>query len=185
MSNYNARNISDYCRILTHIFCKVIQHNYRAEQSPVPLSKTQFSILTILKVTGPLPVSDIAKIMQISNAAASKNIDNLVNYKLISRKIVAENRRTARISLLRAGKEIVDKYEALRIVKQDAAMASLSKKEQDQLSKLLGKYVQQCLIQEKIDLTCLECDGTLSENCELGSNKKLCDSYYRIKKKNV
>jgi len=175
MTNETAHDIAEYSRILTQMLSDVIEHNYLVDLPAYQLTKTQFSILKILNVSGPYLVSEIADIMQISRAAASKNVDKLVNYKLVSRKIIARDRRTASISLLKAGERIVYDYEHLRAKKQNAALNDFSVNEQKQLAKLLGKYVRHCLDQEdEINLICLQCNGTIAKNCKLSNHKDRC-----------
>jgi DNA-binding MarR family transcriptional regulator len=186
MTNNTARNIAEYSRILTQMFCDVIEHNYLLENSPVQMTKTQFAVLKILRLSGPFLVSEIATILQISRAAASKNVDKLVHDKLVSRKIIEEDRRTTQVSLLPAGEKIVDEFEALRESKQNAALAGFTQSEQIQLSELLGRYVRRCLQQEnEIDLLCLQCNGSIREECRMNDREDNCRFYYKVEKKQV
>lgn len=166
--NYSAKSIIEYNRILNLLFNDLIGYNNTSKVTSVPLTKNQYAILKILKITGPILVSKIAELMQFSCAAASKNVDTLVNLKLISRKIISRDRRKARISILKDGEKIVEDFEGNIDKKQRNALVSFSKKEQLQLSELLGKYVNQYLSQEKdIDLICLRCNGKINDECAL------------------
>lgn len=175
MNNQVARSISEFSRILNLLFIDIFEHTYLSSIAPPPLTKMQFNILKILKISGPLLVSEIADFMQISRSAASKNIDKLVNYKLVSRKIITTDRRTASVALLKPGENIVNEFEKLRTKKQDIALAGFTEKEQRQLSKLLGKYVSQCLTQEKeLNLICLKCNGSIGDECALANHNVKC-----------
>ena len=166
-------------RILNLLFNDSIKHNYLSESVQNPLTENQFSILNILKMTGPLLVSEVANLMQITRAAASKNIEKLVTKKLVARKIVAEDRRTANVSLLKSGEIIVDKFEEIRIKKQTVALKSLSIEEKKQLRALLEKYVNLCLAQEDdIGQICLECKGSMVDRCALENHDKSCRFRY-------
>jgi len=166
------------------MLCEVIEHNYLIREVSIPINKTQFSILKILRISGPYLVSEIADILQISRPAASKNINKLVHHRLVKRKIIAQDRRTTQVLLLKPGERIVDKYELLREKKQNAALSRFSKEEQKQLADLLGKYVRECLQQEEeIDLICLQCNGSIRDKCELNDHRNRCRFYYQMERK--
>jgi DNA-binding MarR family transcriptional regulator len=166
--NQSARSIIEYIRILNLLFTDLVEHNITSKITSVPLTKNQYAILKLLKITGPILVNNIADLMQFSCAAASKNVDTLVNLKLISRKIISRDRRKAKISILEEGEKIVEDFEGNINKKQLNSLISFSKKEQQQLSNLLGKYVKQYLSQDSdIDLICLKCDGKIYDKCVL------------------
>lgn len=175
MGNYTTRSIFELNRILNLLINDFYMENYHTRFSSIPLSKNQLSILKILKIGGPFLVSEIADIMHLSRAAASKNIDNLVNNKLVRRRITAKDRRKTSVSILEAGEKIVDELESLRTKKQNIALASFSEEEQHQLSQLLSKYVQQCLAQEDdLGLICMKCNGSISDECVLIKHNVKC-----------
>ena len=173
--NNTARSIIEYNRILNLLFYDIIDHNNTGNVSSVLLTKNQYIILKILKITGPILVSKIAEHMQFSRAAASKNVETLVKLKLISRKIISRDRRMTRISILKNGDKIVEDFEANIDKKQRNALISLSKKEQHKLSELLGKYMNHCLSQkEDIELVCSRCNGKIIDDCALVEHNVKC-----------
>ena len=179
-----TQKIAEYSRILSQLLCDVIEHNYLAEQEKYLLSQTQFTILKILFISGPYTVSEIADILHVSRAAASKNIDKLVRSKLVKRKITREDRRTMEISLTDEGSQFVKKYESIRLEKQQAALAHFNTHERNNFLQLLQTYVQSCVEQEKnIDLICLQCNGLIGKDCTLAGAEDRCQFYYRINKK--
>jgi len=176
-----TRQIAEYSRILAHLLSDVFEQNYLIEQTKGLLSKTQFRVLKILSVSGQYTVSEIATILHISCAAASKNIDKLVRLKLVNRKITRSDRRVMEVSLTRAGQAIVDKYEKLRMRKQHHALAHFSREEKNKLLELLKIYVHHSLSCEKnIDVICLQCNGGIAQECSFSKNKNRCRFYNRI-----
>lgn len=174
-----THSILESSRILNLVFNDNLKHIYLSKADLTPLTENQFSILNILKIAGPLLVSEVANLMQLTRAAASKNIDKLVTQKLVARKIVAKDRRTVNVSLLKSGEIIVDKFEENRIKKQNVALNSLSSKERVQLRELLVKYVNQCLAQEDdLGQICLECRGSLVNRCILENHNIECRFRY-------
>ena len=75
--------------------------------------------------------------------------------------------------------KIVDEFETLRTKKQNIALSSFNKKEKQQLSELLGRYVRQSLANEdEVDLICLQCNGQSSEDCVLGDHVEKCRFHF-------
>jgi len=170
-----ALSIGESNRILSLLFYDIIKRYYLLESSPIALTENQISILRILKMAGPLLVSEVAKLMQITRAAASKNIEKLVGYNLVIRKVLSEDRRAVNVSLLKDGEKIVDKLESIRIKKQNAALTSMNSNEKKLLNELLTKFLKQCLANEKdIGLVCLECQGSMVSHCVMEEYDIIC-----------
>jgi len=173
--NHSIRSIIEYNRILNLLFYDIFEYNNTFKVTSVQLTKNQYTILNILNKTGPVLVSRIAELMQFSRAAASKNVDVLFNLKLISRKVISKDRRKMSISILKSGEKIVEEFEEIIDKKQHKALASLSKNEQQKLSELLGKYVNQYLSHnEDIDLICSKCNGKINNGCVLVEHDVKC-----------
>lgn len=180
MTDSVLHSISENTRILSQILSDIIEFNYLNDHKKNKLSKTQFSILKILKFSGSQQVSEIARILQISRPAASKNIENLVQDKLVDREILKKDRRGAIVHLTNRGERLVDEFESLRESRQKAALAGFTKSEKKQLSELLSRYVRQCIEQENsFELICLRCNGRFLEQCSAGDKRKNCRYYHK------
>ncbi len=184
MANQSTRQIAEYSRILSQLLSEVSEQNFLTEHTKGLLSKTQFTILKILSVSGHYTVSEIADILLISRAAASKNIEKLVQLKFVNRKITLEDRRAMEVTLTEKGRSIIEKYETVRFQKQDHALSPFSDDDKSRFLSLLREYVQNCMAQEKnIDLICLQCNGVIGDKCSLGSDRQRCRFYYKIRNK--
>lgn len=76
-----------------------------------------------------------------------------------------KDRRTTQIKLLKTGEEFITAFEDLQEEKQIKALSTFNEKEQLQLSELLRRYVQQCLLQQDArDLICLQCNEALRKS---------------------
>lgn len=185
MINKTTLHIAEYSRILSQIVNDLFENSFLKEHSPDHLSKTQLSILRILSVAGTHAVSELAEILHISRAAASKNVEKLVKKKLVNRRIIEEDRRIVEISLLPPGGAIIDSYEKLRLKKQKDALERFTPKEKVQFAELLGKYVRHCLNNEKnVEAICMQCKGNISDDCSLNEFNEKC-RYYIKKPMNV
>lgn len=178
-----TRQIAEYSRILSQLLADVIEQNYLTENANGVLNKTQFSILKILSISGTYTVSELADILLISRAAASKNIDKLVHSKFVKRKTTRKDRRTVEISLTESGRDFVLDYEKLRLQKQNAALSKFSNHEKEKFLELIREYVGNCVKQEvNIDLICLQCNIKIEKGCSLAEDENRCRFYYRIVK---
>jgi len=173
--NDSIRSIIEYNRVLNLIYNKSVEPNNTPKGTSPPVTKNQYAILKILKIKGSLLVSNIADLMQFSCSAASKNVDTLVNLKLVSRKIISRDRRKSSISILNKGEIIVREFEGYTDKKRRNTLDSFNKKELSQLSILLGKYLNQCLLDEKdFELICLKCSGIINNECVLFNYNVKC-----------
>ncbi len=181
MSATPQQLISEYSRMLSQLLGEVMEQHYLLQKAPHQLTKTQFSILKILNTSGSFLGSELSRILSISRPAVSKNVDKLVKHKLVTRKILKKDRRTTEISLLKAGRTIVQSYEKIRLQKQEKALEVLSDREQQLLAELLSKYVRSCMFGEKmLDLICLQCNDVIMEDCRLINQENNCKFIEKI-----
>jgi DNA-binding MarR family transcriptional regulator len=181
MEDHTTRQIAEYGRLLSQVFYDVIEAEFLAGVESGQLTKTQFTILKILSVSEASTVSEIAEILRISRAAASKNVEKLVQSRLIKRNIIKADRRVARISLSDKSKELIQKYEQLFFSKQNNALSNFSFADKSQLLTLLSKYVMNCLQQENnIDLICMQCKNSIRDKCNSSKGIKNCRFYSKI-----
>ena len=186
MTEETTRQIAEYSRILSQLLSDVLEQNFLTEHAKGLLSKTQFTILKILSVSGHFKVSEIAHILNISCAAASKNIDKLVRINLVNRNITLEDRRAMEITLTDQGHSIVANYEKMRLDKQKHALSHFTYEEKTRFLELLRVFVQNCVLQEKnIDLICLQCNGAIGSECSFPADEQRCRYYYKIYNKNT
>jgi DNA-binding MarR family transcriptional regulator len=168
MNGQETKSILELSRILNLLFYDSLTGNYLSGLKPRSLTQNQFSILKILNASGPLLVNEVADMMKISHAAASKNIDILVNLNFVSRKTVTGDRRKVIVSVLKSGQEIVQEFEILLTKKQNGGKTSLTKNELEILQKLLIKYVHGFLTREEnLEFICANCAGSNSNECPL------------------
>ena len=180
MAKSLSKEVIDLSRLLIQVVCDKFERNYIAESSPVHLSKNQFTILHLLFTTSPLPISQIADILQISRAAASKSIDDLVRKKLVRRQVPRKDRRSNMVYLLDSGRNIVQKFLVHFNRRQRTIHTGMSREELQTLVTLLRKFVGLCVEQEKdISLICVMCNGIIRESCGLIENQEVCRYFYK------
>ena len=74
-------HIAEYSQILSQIINELFENTFIKEFSPGNLTKIQFSILRIIAAAGTHALSEFVDIIQVSRAAANKNIEKLVLYE--------------------------------------------------------------------------------------------------------
>jgi DNA-binding MarR family transcriptional regulator len=162
-------------RIMAQVVTEICQRNTRNQVSEHPLSRNQFYILKILSTSGEFLISELARILEVSPAAASKNIDRLEQWGLVVRQPDSEDRRSCQVKLLDSGREIIDEIERVTTEKQMHLMDQFSPEEKVQLLDFLQRIVKYTLADENnTDLICLQCGGTCGSNCIVEEGKGSC-----------
>ncbi|MBU8870913.1 MAG: MarR family transcriptional regulator [Gemmatimonadales bacterium] len=153
-------------RIMAQVITEVCQRSTRKQVSPSTLSRNQFYILNILGTSGEFLISDLARSLDISPAAASKNIDRLEQMEFVERRARPEDRRSLEVCLLPKGKAIVDEFKLVTIEKQAPLLAQFSAEEKVVLLDLLRRIVKYTVNEEhNTELICLQCGGACGEEC--------------------
>jgi len=102
------------------------------------LSIPQFSILMQLHHGGHCGISDISERFDISAAAASQNVEKLVQAGLLERTEVLEDRRVRQIQLTHKGHDLIEKGISERHQWMDRLAESLDEKDRDSISSALA-----------------------------------------------
>ena len=169
------RNLSELLRISSFIVTDICEQQFMEDATNLSLSKNQFYILRILANSSPFNLSDLAKILSVSNAAVGKNIDKLVHYKLVRRRFRKKDRRTAKVSITQEGLEIVDNYNDLKIKKQVEIFKIFSEKDKEIFTNYLKSFVKNTLHEDMdTDILCLQCNGSCGKNCIVQETKGTC-----------
>jgi DNA-binding MarR family transcriptional regulator len=101
------------------------------------LSMPQFSILMQLFHRGHCGISDISDRFEITAAAASQHVENLVQAGLIERTEDLHDRRAKQIQLSARGKSLLEKGIDERYRWMDTLAATLEEKDRDQIASAL------------------------------------------------
>lgn len=174
VNNHNPiRQVS----LLLHVLCKLIQQyadvDFIKRSTNLSLSKRQFEILKILFVSGSFSVSELAKFLRISRAAASKSINNLVRHGLVERNIPSLDRRMVLVSILSTGESIVKQYFDLSHKQEVEILNQFNDEELQNFEKILYRYINALMndYQNELELICLSCHSKFSEACPLHINE--------------
>jgi len=169
------RILLENIRITAQVITEICQRSTRKQVSEQPLSRNQFYILKILATSGEFLMNELAKALDISPAAASKNIDRMEQMGLVRRQPRPGDRRSLEVVLLEEGQAIVDEFDRITVEKQSALMAQFSDQEKHDLLGYLQRIVKYTLAGENnTDLICLQCGGKCGEVCVVKSGLGIC-----------
>jgi len=169
------QELSVNIRIMAQVIGDICHRSTLQLASPIHLTLNQFSILRILTTDGDFQISALAKLLDISSAAVSKNIDRLEQLSLVARQTKPEDRRSLEIILLEDGLEVLQEFDRILGEKQEHLMDQFSRQEKEDLLDLMKRVIRFTLAEEQdTDLICLQCGGKCGDSCVIESCKGLC-----------
>jgi len=119
--------------ISTHFSMRGWSHHAKA----TGLSMPQFSILMQLYYRGNCGISEISERFEITNAAASQHVDNLVQAGVIGRAEDPHDRRAKQIQLSPKGKALIENGMSERYRWMDRLAESLDEKDRQKVAEAL------------------------------------------------
>jgi len=169
------RVLGENLTILAQLVCDVGQRHALAQASDDSLSRNQFAILKVLCTEPTIKVGELARLLNISCAAASKNVDRLHHLDLVERLAKPEDRRGLDVVLLPRGRAVVEEYGRIAEVTQAAQFAHFAPEEKEQLLVCLRRIIRATLAQESSpDMICLLCEGHGAATCAVRESKGIC-----------
>jgi len=124
--------------ISTHFSMRGWSHHAKA----TGLSMPQFSILMQLFYRGNCGISEISERFEITNAAASQHVDNLVQAGLLARAEDPRDRRAKQIQLSPKGKALIESGMSERYRWMDRLADSLEEKDRQKVADALTILTQ-------------------------------------------
>lgn len=174
MSGTN-RVIGENLRILTQAMRDICQRSTLLEASNGLLSENQFTILSILHKKTDLKAQEFARILNISGAAISKNIDRLEALDMVARETVPDDRRTLSLKILPAGLALLKRHDDIFSRKIDKLLADFDASQKSQLLDYLQRLIRTTLSQEQdVDLICYQCGGHCGDVCVIETRVGNC-----------
>ena len=169
------QTLSENIRIMAMVIADICHRSTLQMASPVNLTRNQFTILKVLSTEGDFQISDLARLLDISNAAISKNIYRLAQLGLVARQAKPEDRRSLDIILLEEGMKILREFDRILGEKQEHLMDQFSIQEKENLLDLVKRVITFTLAEEQdTELICLQCGGNCGDTCVIDSCKGLC-----------
>ena len=163
----------------SHIFAsavrEILELKLIKEASPLPLTISQFHFLKVISLNGQHQLSELADFLGVSPPAATKNIDKLEGLGLVLRGASPGDRRVTLLSVSPAGRRVVDKYEAIKVIRLAPVLREFKARELEQFASLLERFAVSLLQHEKSRREfCLRCEAYIDSNCPVGRVRGGC-----------
>jgi len=142
------------------------------------LTLGQLRLLGLLARGEGMRIGDIARLQCVSDAAASRGVERLVQRGLVTRRESPEDRRTVDVQLTAAGRALLERYRAGVSSKLDASLNGTSTGDLDVLTSVLDGLTRRLLdAMERDDGICFGCNLFFRDECamrERGSHVCAC-----------
>lgn len=139
------------------------------EASGMHLALSQLKLLVLVSPAElRLKVTDVADFLDVSNAAASRAIDRLVQRGLVHRAIAPDNRRAVDLSLTDEGRKLLHHFQELR---DNEMLRLLGDYPADKLREMTGTMDQVSVLMldlhDAAEKQCLRCEVHFRRGCVL------------------
>ena len=169
------RNLSENIRIMALVVTEICQRSTLQSASNANLTRNQFTILKALSSEQKFQISDLARVLDISIPAVSKNIDRLEKLEMVARRTNLEDRRSLELVLLEDGLSVIRQFDEVLGKKQEHLVNQFSDQEKEVLLDLLKRVITFTLSEEQnTELICLQCGGNCGEYCVVESTLGDC-----------
>jgi DNA-binding MarR family transcriptional regulator len=164
---------------VSHIFASAVREILESkpiqEASSAALTATQFHILKVMARNGPHQLGRLADFFGVTPPAATKNIDKLERLGFVFRSASAGDRRVTLISVSRAGRRVVEKYEKIKTARLTPVLETFEDQDLQTFASLLERFSVSLLQQEKTQREfCLRCEAYIESNCPVGRVRGGC-----------
>ncbi|MCG6956800.1 MAG: MarR family transcriptional regulator [Gemmatimonadetes bacterium] len=153
-----------YCSTMSSLLERMLE-----EASDTQLALSQLKLLMLISPSQyRLKVTDVADFLDVSNAAASRAIDRLVQRGLVHRAIAPDNRRAVDLSLTNEGKELIRHFQELRDREVTRLLGDYPADKLRTMARLLDEASVLMLdLDEAAEQQCLRCDVHFRRGCVL------------------
>ena len=143
-----------------------IKHAVLAETAGKNVSFSQLKVLKLIDLCGSQRVGEVAAFLGVTDAAASKTVECLVQSRYIRRAVGKTDRRDSELSLAAAGRRLVREYDAS---KDDVLRAALQKFDREEVRRTVAflDTLTEALVNGPIkhEGVCLQCRIYLRKRC--------------------
>jgi DNA-binding MarR family transcriptional regulator len=158
-------------RVFTKAVSSVVEDEVLQESGDQRLTPTQVTVLKLIHHSGSRTLSELASLLDVSAAAASKSVDRLVRRKLLARREAKSDRRLTDLSLTRFGRDVLMRYENLKTDKLARTFQQFAPEELRTAARVLERLSAALLkSSNKAEEICLQC-YMHGDNCAVRETK--------------
>lgn len=153
-------------QVFSRALINIVEEEALHEATQAPLTPTQVTALKLVAQADAKTLGDLAALLGVSNAAASKLVDRLVRRDLLMRRQGRLDRREMSLSLTTSGHDLLARYEALKTVMLTRTFEEFSPEELRRAAGLLTKLSTIILRQSRRpEEPCLQCYMYARQGC--------------------
>ena len=154
----------------SHVFCTTVSEMLEralGEASDDQLVLSQVKLLLLIARPGQrFKVTDVAQFLGVTNAAASRAIDRLVQRGLIDRTVSKEDRRAVDLSLTEVSEALLERFTEVRNRELLRVMGDYPEEKLRQATELLDEMaVRLAELETEEQEKCLKCGVHFREGC--------------------
>jgi len=162
-----------------HIFSSIVREILELrplqDASGVSMTLSQLNFLRAAALDGERQVGEVAGLLGVSAAAATKSIDKLERLGLVARNPSKGDRRATLLTVSSKGKRLLHKYEGLKAERLDPALEEFTDQELDRMTLLLERLSLSLLGADYSgNEFCLRCGAYIEESCWVGERGGGC-----------
>lgn len=158
-----------YSHIFSAAVREILERRFLDEASERTVTLPQFHLLKLIGLNGRQQVGEVAELLGVSAAAASKTIDRLESLGLVARGPCEADRRATLLAPSPEGRDLIRRYENLKESRLAPVLARFESDEVDRLTELLERFSVLLFAQEKAgEGTCLRCAAYCQTDCPIG-----------------
>jgi DNA-binding MarR family transcriptional regulator len=101
-------------RVFSKAVSSVVEDEVLQESGDSRLTPAQVTVMKLIHHSGSRTLSELAALLDVSAAAASKSVDRLVRRNLLSRQEAKSDRRLTDLALTPFGREVLGRYESMK-----------------------------------------------------------------------
>lgn len=154
----------------SHLFCTTVNELLERtldEATDEQLAMSQVKLLLLIaRPEQRFKVTDVAEFMGVTNAAASRAIDRLVQRGLIDRSVSPEDRRAVDLSLTPMSRELLDRFTEIRNRELMRVLGDFPEDRLEQATQLLDELsVRLAELETEEEARCLRCGVHFRNGC--------------------
>ena len=139
------RTIDGFIELIEMVARNPVQKGRVLDVAATKLSGAGLNALRIIARSGPLPVTEVARLLGVDQSTASRQIKPVEDAGLVARTSDDNDRRVAWIAITREGKALLERIHQMRRDDLDHVLSDWSDSDRAELARVLDRFKQTML----------------------------------------
>lgn len=161
--------LARYSHIYSSAIHEVLEAQVLDEMDAAALTLPQLHLLKLVVLNGKHQMGEVASFLGVSAPATTKNVDKLVEARLLERRPSPDDRRAWLLSATGEGRKLVRRYEAAADRRLTRAFAAMEPADVERFASLLERFsVALYRSSQAKQGFCLRCAAHIEDHCLVG-----------------